>query len=172
MHSVLSGGESQVRRRKDYGPEVLAKIPGLYEVLRLRNFNFCCCTVCFLGEGRRRWGHRRQKEYGLEVLAKIPGLYEVPKLKNLNIFCCTVSLPIAPKVIRPALWYFNVHVFRPLLSYFNLLWVGSHLMKNFWKFFKLSLSKNSKKLNYFFAKTFEDLVFICFKHVSTQCPYQ
>ena len=47
-------------------------------------------------------------------------------------------------------------------------------MKKFWKIFKLSLSKNSKKekKNIFFAKTFEDLVFICFKHVSTQCPYQ
>ena len=28
---------------------VRKKIPGLYEVPKLRNLNFCCCTVCFLG---------------------------------------------------------------------------------------------------------------------------
>ena len=42
------------RRQKDYGPKVLVKIPGLYEVSTLRNLNFCYCTVCFLG-GSQRW---------------------------------------------------------------------------------------------------------------------
>ena len=35
--------------QKDYGLEALTKIPSLYEVPKLRNLNFCCCTVCFQG---------------------------------------------------------------------------------------------------------------------------
>ena len=39
------------RRRKNYELKILAKIPNLYEVLKLKNFNFCFFTVCFLGVG-------------------------------------------------------------------------------------------------------------------------
>ena len=35
------------RRQKVFGLQVLAKIPDLYKVPKLKNFNFCC-TVCFL----------------------------------------------------------------------------------------------------------------------------
>ena len=63
---------------EDYGFEILEKSPGLYKVPKLRNLNFCCCTVCFLclGRVRRGWvgrrGFQRRKDYGLEVLAKTP----------------------------------------------------------------------------------------------------
>ena len=56
--------------------EVHAKTPGLYQVPKLRNFNFCCCTVCFLGGGSRG-GVEMMPGFWGEVLAKTPGLYEV-----------------------------------------------------------------------------------------------
>ena len=65
------------RRRKDYGLEVLAKIPGLYEVSTLRNLNFCCCTVCFLclggglgGGWMGRRGCQRRRTMGLRSSRK------------------------------------------------------------------------------------------------------
>ena len=75
---------------EDYGFEILEKSPGLYKVPKLRNLNFCCCTVCFLCLGGvwRGWvgrrGFQRRKDYGLEVLAKTPGLYQVPMLRNVS----------------------------------------------------------------------------------------
>ena len=43
--------------QKDYGLEALTKIPSLYEVPKLRNLNFCYCTVCFLGRTYQgSWG--------------------------------------------------------------------------------------------------------------------
>ena len=63
LHSVLSGGGSREggggRRWKDFGYEVLTKIPVLYEVPKLRNLNFCCCTVCFLGRDSGGGGGER-----------------------------------------------------------------------------------------------------------------
>ena len=67
-----------------------SKSPGLYKVPKLRNLNFCCCTVCFLCLGGvwRGWvgrrGFQRRKDYGLEILAKTPGLYQVPMLRNVS----------------------------------------------------------------------------------------
>ena len=50
---MLSGGGG----RKDYGLEVLAKIPGLYEVPKLRNLIFLLHSV-LSGGGRRVGGER------------------------------------------------------------------------------------------------------------------
>ena len=43
-----------VRRRKNYELEILAKIPGLYEVPKLRNFNFCFFYSVLSGGGVAR----------------------------------------------------------------------------------------------------------------------
>ena len=65
MHSVISGGGPGCVKGgwgdqswEDYGFEILEKSPGLYKVPKLRNLNFCCCTVCFLclgGSGGGGW---------------------------------------------------------------------------------------------------------------------
>ena len=52
--------------RKHYGLKVLTKIPSLYEVPELRNLNFCCCTVCFLGTTYQgSWGGGGEMTMGL-----------------------------------------------------------------------------------------------------------
>ena len=82
------GRQAGVGGRRGFQREVLAKTLGLYQVPKLRNLNFCCCTVCFLclgGSGGGGWGFQRRKDYGLEVLAKTPGLYQVPKLRNFHL---------------------------------------------------------------------------------------
>ena len=34
---------------EDYGFEILVKIPVLYQVLKIKKLNFCCCTVHLRG---------------------------------------------------------------------------------------------------------------------------
>ena len=58
MHSVLfsGGGPGCVNGFfvggqiwEDYGLEILVKTPGLYQVLKMTNLNFCCCTLHLRG---------------------------------------------------------------------------------------------------------------------------
>ena len=57
------GGQS----KEDYGFENLAKSPGLYLVLKLRNLNICGYTVYFLGPGGFR------SVYGWRVVVSVRG---------------------------------------------------------------------------------------------------
>ena len=68
-------------------------MPFLYQVPKLNNLNFCCCTVCFLRGGVLMRGYQSWEDNGLDVLDKTPGLYQVPKLINLNFLLlhCVLS---------------------------------------------------------------------------------
>ena len=84
LHSVLSGGESPGCVKESWGVwsmfrEILAKIPGIYQIPKLRNMIFfvdaeCAFWVC--------GGNQRREDCGLKVLMKIHTLYQFAKLRN------------------------------------------------------------------------------------------